>query len=88
MHTIQDLRKHLFDTIEGVKNGTMDVTKAKTIADTAQVVINTAKVEVEFMRMRGKDSHGTGFVPEQTPQITGTPEAPRLVHGKSQSGSR
>jgi hypothetical protein len=48
--TIQDLRERLFDAIDGVKNGTMSVDKAKTVADLAQVVVNTAKVEVDYLR--------------------------------------
>lgn len=85
-NTIADLRKHLFDTIAGLKDGKMEIDRAKTIADVAQVVINSAKVEVDFMRMRGDDSKGTGFIPEI--EVTVEPGAPRLVKGSAQSGSR
>lgn len=90
-NTIADLRKHLFETIDALKakDKPMDLDRAKTIADVAQVVINSAKVEVDFMRMRGDDSAGTGFIPEEK-QITGptVPGQPRLVSGKAQSGSK
>jgi hypothetical protein len=72
--TIQDLRELLFDTIQGVKAGTVDTDKAKVIGDLSQVMVNTAKAEVDFIRATGgKDS---GFIkssePEELPQgITG-----------------
>lgn len=72
--TIQDLRELLFDTIQGVKNGTVDTDKAKVIGDLSQVMVNTAKAEVDFIRATGgKDS---GFIassePEELPSgITG-----------------
>lgn len=80
---IETLREHLFDALDSLKAGTMDTDKAKAVSDLAQTIINTAKVEVDFMRARGSD-HGTGFVPEA---IEGPPGAPRLVRGKAQSGS-
>jgi len=85
-HSIEELRKHLFETIEALKDKSkpMDIDRAKTIADVAQVVINSAKVEVDFMRMRG--DKGSGFVPPEK-QLPGTPERPRLVRGRAQSGS-
>lgn len=85
-HSIADLRKHLFETIEALKakEKPMDIARAKTIADVAQVVINSAKVEVDFMKLRG--DKGTGFVPLEK-QIPGTTERPRLVRGRAASGS-
>lgn len=87
--TIADLRKHLFETIEALKakEKPMELARAKAIANVAQVVINSAKVEVDFMRMRGDRGRGTGFVPEEK-VLPGTPELPRLVKGREQSGSR
>ena len=72
--TIQDLRELLFDTIQGVKNGTVDTEKAKVIGDLSQVMVNTAKAEVDFIRATGGTD--SGFIkaadPENLPQgITG-----------------
>jgi hypothetical protein len=56
---IEDLRDHLFETIEMLKDNdenNMTVEKAKTIADVAQVIINSAKVEVDFLRAADKFS--------------------------------
>lgn len=51
--TIEDLRAVLFDTIEAVKNGQMGIEKAKCISELAQVMTNTAKVEVQFAQATG-----------------------------------
>jgi hypothetical protein len=64
--TIQDLRELLFDTIQGVKNGTVDTDKAKVISDLSQVMVNSAKAEVDFVRATGgKDS---GFLKSTEPE--------------------
>lgn len=49
---MQDLRNHLFETIELLLDdeSKLSVDKAKAIADVAQVIVNTAKVEIEFIR--------------------------------------
>jgi hypothetical protein len=61
---IEDLRNHLFVTIESLldPDKPMDIDRAKAVADVAQTIINSAKVEVDYLRMTGgKD--GTGFIP-------------------------
>lgn len=82
---IGDLRDKLFETLDRLndKAEPMDIDRAKAVAEVAQVIINSAKVEVEFMRQRGND-RGTGFIPEELP----APGQPRLIKGHAQSGSR
>jgi len=52
---IQDLRNHLFETIEKLNSdendNNMTVEKAKAIADCGQVILNTAKLELDFIKM-------------------------------------
>lgn len=73
---LSDLRDHLFETIEKLKDGDLDVTKARTIADVAQVIINSAKVEVDFLK--ATDGRvGSGFM--EAGELVGTVERPRLV---------
>lgn len=69
--TIADLRKHLFDTLQALKDKEkpMEIDRAKAIADVAQVVINSAKVEVEYMRATGSKT-GTGFISDPDNGIT------------------
>ncbi len=51
--TIEDLRERLFAAIDGVKAGTTSIEQAKTISDLSQVIVNTAKVEVDYLRATG-----------------------------------
>lgn len=69
---IADLRELLFEAIEGVKSGKLDIEKAKVIGDLSQVMVNTAKVEVEFAKATGQKGSGFLAAPEQLPPgITG-----------------
>lgn len=59
---IEDLRNHLFATLEALadKDDPMDLDRAKAISDVAQTIINSAKVEVDFINKVG--GTGTGFI--------------------------
>lgn len=61
---IEDLRNHLFATIEGLmdEEKPMEIDRAKAVADVAQVIINSAKVEVDYLNKIGGKS--SGFMPE------------------------
>ena len=60
---IEDLRNHLFVTLEGLldEDNPMDINRAKAVADVAQVVVNSAKIEVDFVKAT-KGKTGTGFI--------------------------
>lgn len=60
---IEDLRDHLFETIEKLKDGDMEIETAKAITEVSQVIVNTAKTEVEFMKVVGGIGTGSGFIP-------------------------
>lgn len=55
---ITDLRDALFATLDALrdKETPMDLDRAKCIAEVAQVVINTAKVECDYARATGGGS--------------------------------
>jgi hypothetical protein len=63
---IDDLRNHLFATLEALQDPEhpMELERAKTIADVAQVIVNSAKVEVDFVRVTGRDEGSTRFLLE------------------------
>jgi hypothetical protein len=72
---IQDLRDHLFETIELLKDkdSGMTIDKAKAIADVSQVIINSAKLEVDFIRATDKlDGFypSTGFIEIERKKLT------------------
>jgi hypothetical protein len=48
---MSDLRNHLFETLEALKDEDrpMDLDRAKTVSLVAQTIINSATVEVKFM---------------------------------------
>jgi len=76
---IQDLRRHLFAAIEGLldKDKPLDIDRAKAVADVAQVAVNSAKVEVDFlrtaeamgMRLPAGAEFGTGFITNNKPDL-------------------
>ena len=74
--TIEDLRAHLFDTIEGLRSETqpMDIDRARAVAEVAGQIIQSAKVEVEHLRLTG--GTGTGFIE------TAAPDLPNGINGQ------
>ncbi len=74
MSDITDLRKHLFDVLEQLKDkkNQMEIERARAIAEVAQTVINTAKVEVEYAKATSQ-APASGFIPaEQPKRLTST----------------
>ena len=51
--TITNLRAALFETLQQVKNGTMDLDKARAVNELGKTLIDSAKVEVEYLRATG-----------------------------------
>lgn len=65
MPNIDDLRTHLFDTLAALKDkdAPMDLDRAKTIAAVGKVIVETAKVEVDFLKVTNA-TQSTGFIPQ------------------------
>lgn len=81
MSNIDTLREHLFSTLSGLKDGTIDVDKAKVMGDVAQVIINSAKVEVDFIRANGGGK--SAFITSQVQEISQTPTGTLIKNGAS-----
>jgi len=62
---IDDLRNHLFETLEALKDEEkpMDLARAKAVADVAKVLVESAKVEVAFLKVTGLQ-RSTDFLPD------------------------
>jgi hypothetical protein len=62
---IDDLRNHLFETLEALKDDEkpMDLDRARAVAEVAKVIVESAKVEVAFLKVTGA-VRATGFIPE------------------------
>ena len=71
-NSIEDLRNHLFEVIELVKDDKMDIKNAKVVTNAAQSIINSAKVEVDFIRAMGGIGEGSGFIPLEPKKINMT----------------
>lgn len=80
-NTISDLREHLFETLAALKNPEkpMDLDRAKTIAEVAKVIVESAKAEVSFLATTGA-LNSTGFIPN--PQAVPVPGERRLTAAK------
>jgi hypothetical protein len=50
---ITALRKHLFEAIQGVKDGTLGLDDARAINELCKTITETAKVEVDYLRATG-----------------------------------
>ncbi|WMD23325.1 hypothetical protein RAS12_13420 [Achromobacter seleniivolatilans] len=82
MANIDALRDHLFATLAALRDPEkpMDIDRAKAVSDVAQTIINSAKVEVDFMRQTGQTGSprfllAAGQAPaETTATATGTKE--------------
>jgi len=61
---IEDLRNHLFATLEALqdKDHPMEIARAKAVAEVAQTLIDSARVEVDFLKVT--NGIGTGFIQE------------------------
>ena len=47
---IQTLRAELFATLRAVKDGTMDLDRARSFNEISKTIVDTAKVEVDYIR--------------------------------------
>lgn len=67
---IEDLRNHLFATIEALsdQDDPMELDRAKAISEVAQTIINSAKVEVEFLKVTDRE-RDSGFLSNDRPQL-------------------
>jgi hypothetical protein len=50
---LDDLRDILFQTLQGVKDGSVDLDKARAINELGKTLTDTAKVEVDYLRVTG-----------------------------------
>lgn len=76
MNTVESLRDHLFATLASLqdKKNPMDVNRARAVGDVAQVIINSAKAEIDLIKAVGGTGSqffgATGDFPAQTGRVT------------------
>ena len=71
---LDDLRDVLFQTLQGIKDGSIDLDKARAINEVGKTLIDSAKVEVDYLRTTGGGESsfidtaiGRDNLPEQLP---------------------
>lgn len=79
---IEDLRNHLFATLEDLRDPEkpMEIERAQAIAGVAQVIVNSAKVENDHLKLLGS-TRSSGFLGAQ--DETPKPGQLRLVKGSA-----
>jgi hypothetical protein len=85
---ISTVRKHLLDQMRALRNATTpeemerEIGRSKGISELAQAVVNTAKVEVDYLKATGQSSTPFLEVPPDRPYIgaggSGTHDVQRL----------
>ncbi|AXI59212.1 hypothetical protein DLD99_01565 [Pseudomonas kribbensis] len=62
-----DLRDHLFATLEALQDESkpMDIDRAKAIAEVGKVLVDSAKVEVLYLKVMDGEGQSTGFIESQ-----------------------
>lgn len=83
-NTLQDLRDHLFATLEALTDDEkpMDIERAKAVCSTAQSIIDTARVEVKYIEVTGQGE-------ERAKKFFNDPELSVTVTGRALgAGSR
>lgn len=77
---LDDLRNHLFATLEALQDddNPMDVSRAKAVSDVAQTLINTAKIEIQYLEATNQQSGSDFFEGNQRL----SPHAPARLVGR------
>lgn len=74
---LPDLRDHLFATLEALqdKDDPMDLDRARAVAEVAQVLVHSAKVEVDYLKVTGAQPDNEFFDAHHQ-------KSPRLIAGE------
>ena len=77
---MSDLRQHLFAALEGLSDKTnpMDIDRAQAIANVSAQIINSAKVELQFLRMVDGADLSRVVNPERTAKFFEEEEDPKI----------
>jgi hypothetical protein len=78
--SIEDVRTHLFAVLDGLANTEkpMELDRAKAICEAAQTIINSAKVEVDYLKVTGRNqsaflgSDDDSSAPPKLPRASGS----------------
>ena len=72
---INNLRETLFETLNGIKSGAIDLEKARAINEVSKTIIDTAKVEVDYLKVNNGGESAFIEASQQQPLLLGSPES-------------
>jgi hypothetical protein len=77
-NNLETLRSLLFETLRDVKDGKMDLDRARGVNEIAKTLVDTAKVEVDFVR--ATDGTESSFIvgDSPAPQLPGRTTVHRI----------
>ncbi len=61
---IEDLRDHLFEVIEMLKDGDIEIETAKAIKAVGDTIVNSAKIEIQFINATKNTQIKSNFIPQ------------------------
>ena len=69
---LSDLRDHLFATIEGLRDedDPVDVNRARAVAEVAGKIIDSAKLELRFLELKGQEAESDFLAPHKLRAVT------------------
>lgn len=87
---MSDLRNHLFETLERLKDEEtpMELDRAKVVCEVAKNLIESAKVEVQFLKVIGVEEAGSGFFERREEENARVTVAPALRIASGGGGDR
>lgn len=88
MNNINSLRETLFETLHAVKNGGMEIDRAKCVGDIAQVIINTAKAEIDYAKATGADVNSALIECDRHRAPGAIPQRPTLAGQLAAAGGK
>jgi hypothetical protein len=56
-NTTDSMREMLFDTLRGLRDGSVTPETAKAVNETSQSIINTLKVELDYIKITGRNGY-------------------------------
>lgn len=79
---INQLREHLMATLASLRDRKhpMEPDRARAVAQVASVLVDTAKVEIDYIKATGQDRSGFLEQPADVPALPGSPFPTSVVH--------
>jgi hypothetical protein len=92
-NSLSDLRNHLFATLEALTEESpssldlpLKIEKAKAVAEVAQTIINSAKLEVDYIKATGQEEAKSEFLEPERRKAEQPKLLPPVANGHNGNG--